>query len=329
MKIAMLTSWNVKCGIFTYTRDLSMALSKLGVDVYIVPVERFCYKPPEYWRYVVNRRIPKDVDLIHIQNEYGIFRDGYGVFYPLLKSLGKPIVTTMHATGLNLQVDEEVAVYSDIVIVHNEFCRDRFGYPCKIIPHGLYIHKPMDKKRAKKLLGYGVKDFVACIFGFINPYKGYEGVIRILPYVPGLRLMVAGGWHIDVYTPYMNRIKQLANKVAKNRVRFLGYVDDKDLPKIFGASDICIANYRFATESGALLTTLSYGKCVVAKNIPAFRDKPLIFYENEAELANRILELMDKPRKIKIYEDKTLLWCLDRTWNKVAIKHIKIYEKLL
>ncbi|GAG86758.1 unnamed protein product, partial [marine sediment metagenome] len=97
MNVAMISPWAVKCGIFTYTRNLSEALAEKGVEVYIIRLPRFGRKSDPIFNQVVNKIPVNEIDLIHVQHEYGLY-DNYDVtFYNGLKRLGKPIVSTMHA----------------------------------------------------------------------------------------------------------------------------------------------------------------------------------------------------------------------------------------
>ena len=95
LKVAMITPWAVKCGIFTYSRDLSLALAQEDVDVYIIRLPRFGEKTIEILQNVVDK-IPKDVDILAVQHEYGLYQFLEKPFYAMLKQLGKPIVTTIH-----------------------------------------------------------------------------------------------------------------------------------------------------------------------------------------------------------------------------------------
>ena len=81
LKIAMITPWKKKCGIYTYSRDLVDALAEVGVDVYVVPLPRFGTKIGEIMVGVANRVPFDEVDLIHVQHEYGLYVKLEDVFY--------------------------------------------------------------------------------------------------------------------------------------------------------------------------------------------------------------------------------------------------------
>ncbi|GAH09606.1 unnamed protein product, partial [marine sediment metagenome] len=178
MKIAMVTSWACRCGIFTYSEQLSYALTRQkdsreeDVEVYIVRLPRFGNKYPKTMENVANS-VPKDAEIISVQHEYGLYKNLEYDFYAALKSLGKPIVTTMHAVG-NFTADQIISVLSNEIIVHNEFCKKRFNYPCRIIPHGCDPTNPMDRREAKKALAIPPEVPIVGYIGFISNYKGLE-----------------------------------------------------------------------------------------------------------------------------------------------------------
>ena len=134
LKIAMITPWMVKCGIYTYSRDLCEAIASKDHEVKIIRLPRFGAKNDDVLELVVNK-IPKDVDLIHVQDEYGLYQGLEDGFFQKLRTINKPIVTTMHAVG-TYKIDERISFYSDALIVHNEFCEKILGFPSIIIPHG-------------------------------------------------------------------------------------------------------------------------------------------------------------------------------------------------
>ena len=137
VKVGLATTWSVKCGIYTYSRDLSNALAQLGTEIYVIRLPKWGQVTPDVLQNVFDA-IPKDkVDLIHVQHEYGIFQGQDAAFYGPLKQLRKaiPCVTTMHNTG-NFELDGIVADCSSRVITHNEYCSKNFGFPNVVIPHG-------------------------------------------------------------------------------------------------------------------------------------------------------------------------------------------------
>ncbi len=149
LRIAMISPWMVRCGIFTYSRDLIGAMAALGHEIYVVRFPRFGAKDNAMMENMANR-IPVDkIDLIHMQHEYGLTQKFDEALYRGLLGLKKPIVTTSHAIG-DFKRDSIIFNASDKVIVHNKFCKRIFGHNSTIIPHGCKSVEPLDREEAKE-----------------------------------------------------------------------------------------------------------------------------------------------------------------------------------
>jgi len=334
LKVAIIAPWLVKCGIYTYTQDLANALAKAGAEVYIVRLPRFGIKNVAILEDVVSR-IPVDkVDIVTCQHEYGLYQGLDVSFYNTLKRLKKPIVTTMHAVG-NWEVDGVIASVSDKVIVHNEFCKTRLGNykNVEIIPHGATPSKAVPSGQAKKSLGIDPRIPVVGYLGFISSYKGIESIIDAMTKVENAGLLIGGGWHTDKDTEYIINLKETSLKALPNRVQWIGYVENERVPTVYGAIDILIYPSRFATESGALITALSYGKAVITSSLPPFKEKErhgaLMTFANTDDLATKIkLLLNDLNLKMQL-EKGAMAYAESVSWDKIAEAHISLYEQVI
>jgi len=335
LKIGMVTPWHVKCGIATYSENLSRALAELGVEVYIIRMPRFGVFDDELLRSMVLDKIPvSKIDLIHVEHEYGLFRGFEGGFYGALSRLPIPTVTTMHAVG-NFMVDKVVAEVSKVVIVHNQFCFRRFGYPKKtvIIPHGAKPVKCPPREESKKSLGIDPRIPIVGYCGFISTYKGLETLIEAMAKIPQAALLIGGGWHAGPDTAYITNLKQTSLSLLPGRCQWLGYVPDEKLPTVYGAMDIVVYPSRFATESGALIMALSHGKAVIASNVPPFREKEkvgaLMTFRSVNDLRRKIKKLLKDKSLREKYEKNAWEYAVKTSWKEVAKKHIKLYEEVL
>lgn len=332
MKLCIVSPWLVRCGISSYTFDLANALSNLGVDTYITRLNRFGRKDIDYFETLATRRVPK-VDIISVQHEYGLFEGGEGAFYGTLRqrSGATPVVTTMHGVGIPIP-DEIISENSDAVIVHNKFCKERYAHDSTVIPHGVRQAEPVPRDEAKKALG--LEGPVVGTFGFVAPYKGYEFAIRQVGMeFPGVTLLAVGGWHTDLETTYIARMKDLANSLAPGQVRWTGWAEKEMLPTYFGAVDVFLYPNRYMTESGSLLTAIGYGKCVLARDLSPNREREaagaLITFNNEGEFVMRLEELLGKPELRGRYEEGARKYAEANSWDNIAKRHIKLFEELL
>lgn len=333
LKIAMVSSWACRCGIASYSRDLSYALAEEGVEVYIVRLPRFGTKNAEILRNIAER-IPLDkIDLIHVQEEYGLYQGHDVAFYNVLKQLKKPVITTMHSAGM-WEVDEVIAQVSSKVIVHNEFCRSRFEYPnTVIIPHGATPSKTTPSEVAKKSVGVNPRIPIVGYLGFISSYKGIETIIEAMRNIEDAGLLIAGGWFTEKDTEYMYRLKEASFKALPNRVQWLGFVPDEKLPNVYGSMNVLVYPSRFSTESGALITALSYGKAVIASNLSPFKEKEklgaLMTFENAKDLEEKIKLLLKNSDVRSNLEEGARKYSEATSWSKVAKMHVKLYEEVL
>ena len=331
MKIAMITPWNVTCGIYTYSKALTKAIAELDTEVYIIRLPRFGRKTPEILQNVVDS-IPLDkVDLIHVQHEYGLYTGLEGGFYGALKPLNKPVVTTMHATG-NWETDRVIGSTSDRMIVHNEYCKRRLGHPeAIIIPHGTELCKTVPAEEAKKAYNIQPKAPTVGYFGFISVYKGVEHLIDAMVKVPKAAALIAGG-HIGPATTYYINLKEMSLKLLPNRCQWIGTIPDDKRATAFGAMDIMVYPARFTTESGALLTVLGYGKAVITSKLPPFREKEklgaVMTYSSINNLARKIKRLLkDNELRLKL-EEGAHRYAETVSWAKVAQMHVDLYREL-
>jgi len=338
LKVGILTPWGktVRCGIRTYSENLVSALAGLGVEVYIVRYPRFGARNSDLLR-LVAEKIPGEVDLIHIQHEYGLFNGLEGGFYGELKRphKDKPIITTMHATGL-YRIDPVIYRTSDRVIVHNEYCARRLGWPKNtvIIPHGcLEPIKCPPEDECKRALGIDPRAPLVGYLGFIGPQKGLETLIEAMAHVREAALLIGGGWHTEEETTYIQNLKQMTLDLLPGRYRWLGYVPDEQLATVYGAMRILVYPSVYISESGALLMALSHGKAVIARDLPPVREKKkkgaLETFRTIRGLVAKIKMLLEDGEARHRLERAAWEYAERNSWLNAAEKHLSLYREVL
>jgi len=334
LKIGMVTPYNVRCGIATYSKDLASALADQDVDVFIVRLSRFGVKTPELMQDTAERVPFKNVDLVHVQLEYGLYQGLEQVFFSHLRRGAKPIVTTMHAVG-SWDIDTMIAGISAKVIVHNEFCRSRFPFEnTVVIPHGATPMEATSREQAKSAMGIDPRLPVVGYLGFISNYKGLESLIQAMTKIKA-GLLICGGWHIETKeNEYIARLKEWADKLLPNRIKWTGFVSDEKLADAYGAMDVLVYPARFATESGALTHALSYGKAIIASDLPPFiekeKEKALWTFSTIENLTEKIQFLLDHKPAIEELEKNARAYAQSVAWTpNIAQKHINLYKEVL
>jgi glycosyltransferase involved in cell wall biosynthesis len=336
LNIAMVSPYAVRCGVATYTENLNPELSKLGCTVYGVRLSRFGKKSADLMQNVIEGIPVEKISLLHIQHEYGLYQGLEDVFFPTLKTLKKPIITTMHSAG-QWEIDKLIADMSDRVIVHNKWCARRFGHLEKsgIIPHGASPlgSPPPPRDECKESLGIDPKIPLVGYLGFISNYKGLETLVEAMIKVPNAGLLIGGGWHLERDTEYIMRLKEWTNEVLPNRCRWLGYVSDGDLSRVYGAMDVMVYPSVFATESGALIMALSHQKAVIASNLHPFKEKAkagaLFTFKSVKDLTRKIKRLLKNEELRKSLEEGARKYVKETSWDKMAKRHIALYESLV
>lgn len=311
---------------------MAKALVGEDVEVFIVRLPRFGYRTPEILQNVV-AKIPVDkVDLIHVQEEYGLYQRLESSFFEPLKSFDKPIITTMHAVG-NWDLDTIIAHYSDRIIVHNEFCAKRLAHSSVIIPHGSVPRNLASPEKAKKSIGIPPEAKIVGYCGFISNYKGLEELIDAMTKVPHVGLVIAGGWHTAEDTRYIEQLKQVTQEKLPRRCQWLGYILDEDLARVYASMDLVVYPSRFATESGALIMALNHGKAVIASNIAPFKEKEkqgvIMTFKNVSDLTQKIKKLLKNDELRHHYEQKALEYTEQTSWTNIAKLHKSLYEDVL
>ena len=302
----------------------------MDTEVFGVRLPRFGEKTVEILQNVVDK-IPKDIDIICCQHEYGLYQWLEKPFYAMLKLLGKPIVTTVHASGF--KNDGIISDNSDRVIVHNEYCRKRFAGSSVIIPHGVSPATCPKKEDCKKAYGIDPRISVVGYLGFISQPKGIEILISAMTKVPNAGLLICGGWHLGEGTQYIYDLKEKTLQVLQGRCHWAGFVPDEQLSVAYGAMDILVYPANFASESGALLTAIGHGKAVIASSLPPFREKEdlgaLLTFKSTDDLAEKINFLLNDNEARHKLEEAAMKYAYENRWSVVAKQHIKLYQEVL
>jgi len=336
LNVGLITTWAQRCGIASYSANLANALAKQDVNVYIIRIPRFGYKDPAVFQNIVDS-IPLDkIDLISCQHEYGLYSGLDRGLFSSLKRLGKPLVTTLHAVG-NYDVDNLILEASDRVIVHNDYCHKRLWYNKKatVIPHGMtpMLTPPPPKEECKKRVGIQPNTQIVGYLGFISSYKGLETLIEAMTKIPNVGLLIGGGWFIEAEPQYIVDLKEKSLNKLPNRVQWLGFIPDEDLNMVYGAMDIIVYPSITMTESGALLTALSYGKAVITRNLPPTREKAkhgaLMLFNNADDLARKIKHLLKDNDHRLILEEGAKKYSQENSWANIALRHIQLYQEVL
>lgn len=240
-------------------------------------------------------------NIVHIQFDYPFFGSVHGLFpgiyiplfYPALYLIQRykcrtnlNIVTSMHEI-VDLKdcklkpyywlLHQIVARCSAVVIVFSteaKECLLRQRIPDEKIKQmcvGILTEPVFHQKEdSKARLGFDPADNIVTILGFVHQSKGHDLLIEAFKDVEG-KLLIAGDSRLEEHKPYLGQLKaRVAQLGIEDKVRFLGYVSDEELPIVLSATDIMVLPYRKIRQSGILNLSLAYHLPTITCGLPYF-----------------------------------------------------------
>jgi len=293
-----------KCGIATYTKDLTLAInlinpySKAKIMALIRPDDKIDY-PPEV-KFKINQykidsyiraaqHINKSkADIVILEHEFGLYGGEYGEYIiKLIELLSKPLIITTHTIpddpdkGYGLVLKDIINFAEKVIVMMPESIQKLIKkYNCpkekiEIIPHGVpdIPLEPNDKYKKKK----GLEDRI--ILGNINllsASKGLEYTIEALKEIKShfndVLYLIIGQTHPVVLKEedekYRNFLKEKIKQYdLQDNVKFINkYISLKDLIEWLKVIDIYITPYLDPQQSasGALAYAIGAGKVCIS-----------------------------------------------------------------
>lgn len=375
MKIAYVsTYYPQRCGIAAYTSFLIEGIRKVSpkTHVRVIAEKEASAIKNEFFEVVpcwsrqedyVGQMLPhlSDVDVLHIQHEYSIYK--FDDRLPtLLEKVPKEIrkIVTIHCVrpaqvSERWKVDEEyagrIAKLADHVIVHLESQKEillRLGVlPEKIsvIPHGTKIFE-VNPEVSRRRLGLPLVGNILLMFGFVKPHKCLHVAVEALNLIrkecENTYLFIAGGLaptapeeHRRYADSLKKKIEELnleENVIFPNR-----YYPDEDVPYIFNACDIVLFPYyeEDRSASGSLHLAIGAGKPIIASRIPKFEelkhisDELLVLPYNSEVIAKLALRILKEPEFRSHIAKRTEAYRKLTSWENTARKHLALYNRII
>jgi len=364
-----------RCGVGDYTVDLSLTLAKVGVKVEIITYPESSAPVHQEWDEGVKvhrvlagaleekcRRMIKEIgpDIVHLHSTSGLHKRFLYRFVDL-KAKSLPLVVTAHDIPLSASLFlirrslKKVYREAKRIFVHTTHIKKALmeHYNIKeenvvIIPHGVDVHnfKPHrlseehDNKRT---------DGVILFFGFLQPGKGIEYLIKAMPYIlkeaPHAKLIIAGGRPTDskryiLYlrseSDYINRLRRMVPESLSKHIAFTGYVDPEEVPKCFALADVVVFPYLWCTQSGALHKALACGKAIVTTpvggNLEVIKDGRngiLVPPKDPLAITKAVVRLL-KDGNLRAELGKQARMTAEKfSWEYVAQGTLNVYDQLV
>lgn len=273
-------------------------------------------------------------------------------FVRWLQRRGSKFVYTVHDllphdTG-NRFLDLYTKVYAqaDTLICHTASAREEliktFGVDASkicTIPHGpLFSGMSAEPTEAiRKSYHLSHNNLVVLWQGLIFPYKGIDFLLDSWPSVveaiPNARLIIAGTGDPDLLKSLEEKIENMGLQTTV-RTRF-EYISAEELSQLYTLADCVAFPYKAISTSGALMTAMSFGKAIVATDLPYFQEVlqdgalgSLVPYGNTSQLSTEIASLLLSPSKRQELQ-KALLKVVDgrKQWEEIAEKTLDCYRQ--
>lgn len=154
----------------------------------------------------------------------------------------------------------------------------RFGVPSeriRVIPHGPLFRddvQKISKEKARRNLGLGGDEYVVLFLGGMRPYKGVEFLLDAWEDYckknAGKRcvLLVAGSGDEHIVRNVSARVRAMQLDGWDVRAE-LTFLPPERVAMYHAAADVVVFPYKSITQSGALLTAMSFGKPVVVTDV--------------------------------------------------------------
>lgn len=293
-----------KCGIATYTKDLTNAINLLNshslAEILVInhPEENLEYPWEAKFKIVhddlatylsaaeyVNQ---SHADIVSLEHEFGLFGGECGEYIlPFVEALEVPLVTTFHTVvtdyaGKPAEILRRIAQKSEAIIVMMEDVAQRlvehYGIPQEkivVIPHGvpdIPFNSGDIQKRKRKMSDRLVLGNI----NLLDTNKGIEyaleAVAEIKKTIPEVLYVIIGQTHPEVVRrkgeSYRNFLKKRIRELGiADNVRFVNeYLPLNELIDWLKAIDIYITPYLDPQQvtSGALAYAIGAGKACIS-----------------------------------------------------------------
>jgi len=359
MKIALVSEYPpVHSGFATYEHYLVDAFRPLNLEIHLSPITR---TRVDYEGILDSLDEIKELDLIHLNHGYDCFEisNEFITFLEELRRRAK-IVTTMHTVnnfrkGIDIRwFNKALANKTDILIVHSSPMKDELlsqgVSPEKIliIPHGTrtppFIKgEKADREATRAACGVPQNMKMVLAFGFLEPDKGFEELMMVVPRMRKAFLVIAGEKASKDDGQFVDRLLAIGNFQLEGRFKLINhYLAETELLQLMAASDVIVMPYRPVSPddmhysvSGVLHLALSQGRPIVACSNPKFVELENLIPElvvpsiDPSALSSVLKRVMTDAPFRELAVAKILKYADETSWEKVARLYVKAYEKAL
>jgi glycosyltransferase involved in cell wall biosynthesis len=367
-RLALITSWNTRCGIAEYSRYLIESLKRqcpeLQIEVLSSPEEgiwprngvrsQVCWdQGPEEDLQILRKRLADgDFQIIHFQYNFGFFRlPQLGKIVRDLKGLGKQVIVTLHRTiellvnnvSTDLSQISDSLRAADAIVVHTIADQKRLATlgitgNVKVIPQGMIAFSEEGNSRSELGITF---DPIIATFGFLLPHKGLleliDAIALLRSHYPKIALAAQCALHSD-------STSRQFELTVRGRIAELGldshvllsthFLPEEEAAAFLQLSDLLVLPYSHTSESSsaAVRFALAVGRPVITTRQPIFEDVADLTHQvtsnHPQQLADAIKQILEDKSLSETLKERVRRYHEETSWEKVAKAHLNLFAKV-
>ena len=170
--------------------------------------------------------------------------------------------------------------------------------------------------------------------GRLEKRKGVQELLQILSYLS--KMGVKYNAYIVGKGPLEEQVKSKTSSYPlRNHVKYLGYVEDSALRKLYNETKIVVVPSRYEGLPSVCLEAMCYGKVVIGFDIPGLRDILVDIDQSVVakafdieEMANKIIHFLNDPVKRSYIGKKSREKVKEYDVSRVTAKICNLYRKV-
>lgn len=300
--------------------------------------------------------IRRGSDLAHFHIFHFVYREFFSIL--LFKIFGFKIVATIHdvesldkiSGWKSLNKYRKFSKIIDKIVVHNsytksevikksqDFNEDKIHIVQSTDLDFLY-NEDISRSEARKVLGVELPEDsrIILFFGQIKKTKGLDILIKAFAQLKeaNVFLVIAGRcWKTDM-DKYHSLINSL--KIKNNTIIMEKYIENRDVMKLFKASDVVVLPYIKVYNSSVLLRGMDYGAVNVVSDLSFFTEvikdgsNGLIFKSGDIKELRSVLSVILNDKKLlkRIGENSRKFVQQNYSFDVTGEKMRSVYDRLV
>jgi len=367
LKLGIVTTWNVKCGIAEYTKYLLEELPDLNVTILANFVDSReitsadgsnvvrCWKNYEdNLDKLYDEIISRNLNIIHIQFNFGLFNLKHlSVLIEKLRTKNIRTLITFHSTQ-DVVIGNEVITLKttvnslklvDKIVIHTKSDFDhlnKLGLSNNVVllPQGYHLFEDEDKTNVRRGLGL-YNSIIVSNFGFLLPHKGVlETIIAVSilkeKYHDIMLIILSSTYQGNVSLEYLNDCKReiIRLNLSKNVIFLTDYLEEAEIIELLHACDVVVLPYKETKESSSASVRFALASCrpTIVTDQPIFDE----FYDEVYKIAkcrpdiisSGIRDIINDQQLSNELVDASKRRCDAESWGTIAKHYYTIIERL-